>query len=73
MEEKLTFEQSLQKLEAIVKELENGALHLDDAVSKYQEGVALASFCSKELKKAEEIVVKLMSQGELIDFEELKE
>lgn len=73
MEEKLSFEQSLEQLEQIVKELETGSLNLDDAVKKYQKGISLANFCSAELKKAQNIVVKLMNQGELIDFDSKEE
>ncbi len=73
MEEKLTFEQSLEKLEEIVKALESGSLSLDDAVKKYHEGTKLAQFCSSELKKAESVVVKLMNQGELVDFKDSTE
>lgn len=73
MEEKLSFEQSLEQLEKIVKELETGSLNLDDAVKKYQAGIELANFCTTELKKAQNIVVKLMNQGELNDFDSKEE
>ncbi len=68
MEEKKTFEQALEELEKIVKELESGSLSLEDSVKKYHQGTELASFCSKELKRAEEVVVKLMNQNTLTDF-----
>jgi len=70
MEEKLTFEEALKKLESLVKEMESGNLNLDDSVEKYQEGMKLAKYCSEELKHAEGVIVKLMKQGELVDFDE---
>lgn len=66
--EKKTFEQALEELEKIVKELESGTLSLEDSVKKYNQGTELAGFCSKELKRAEEVVVKLMNQTGLSDF-----
>lgn len=69
MEEK-TFESALTKLEAIVKELENGTANLDDAIKKYTEAMELASYCSKKLKDATDKVNKiLMDNGELKDFD----
>ncbi|MBU0997666.1 MAG: exodeoxyribonuclease VII small subunit [Firmicutes bacterium] len=68
MEEKKTFEHALEELEKIVKELESGSLSLEDSVKKYHKGTELAAFCSKELKRAEDVVVKLMNQNTLTDF-----
>jgi exodeoxyribonuclease VII small subunit len=69
MDKKITFEEALQKLESIVKELESGQLSLENSVSKYNEGIELATFCNTELKNAQEIVVKMMNQEELVDFQ----
>jgi len=65
----LTFEEALEKLEMIVKELESGTLSLDQSVKKYQEGIELSKFCSTQLTKAQEVVVKLMNQGEEVNFD----
>jgi len=68
MKEK-TFEKALEKLEAIVKELESGNENLDDAIKKYSEAMELAKFCSEKLKDATDKVNKiLMENGELKDF-----
>ncbi|MDD3478033.1 MAG: exodeoxyribonuclease VII small subunit [Candidatus Izemoplasmatales bacterium] len=69
MENKLTFEEAIAQLETIVKELESGQLSLQDAVQKYEEGMRLAKQCTTELERAEDVVVKLMSQGKLQDFD----
>ncbi|HQN75084.1 MAG TPA: exodeoxyribonuclease VII small subunit [Bacillota bacterium] len=65
---KLSFEENLEKLEALVKKLESGENSLDEAVKLYQEGIALAKICHEELKNAEEVIVKLMDSNNLVDF-----
>lgn len=70
MEEKeMSFEESLEKLELIVKELENGNAELDEAIKKYTEAMKLASTCSKQLNDATETVNKILKDnGSLEDF-----
>ena len=41
MENEKTFEQALQELEVIVKELESGNVDLDKAINKYTEAMKL--------------------------------
>ena len=43
--ENLSFEEALQKLENIVRDLEGGRIKLDDAVEAYEKAVALKKFC----------------------------
>ena len=67
--EELNFEESLKKLEAIVKELENGTVALDDAFTKFTEAMKLASSCNEKLKNAEESINKILTKdGSLEDF-----
>ena len=56
---KLSFEQSLARLEEIVRHLEKGDMPLSDSLSAFEEGTALISACSKMLDEAEQKVVKL--------------
>ena len=66
----LDFEESLEKLEAIVKELESGNAKLDDSIKKYTEAMELASSCSKKLDTATKSVNKILKEnGSLEDFE----
>lgn len=68
-EEKLTFEESLTKLEVIVKELENGTVPLDDAINKFNEAMVLAKTCDEKLKQAEESINKILNNdGTITDF-----
>ena len=67
MKEK-NFEQSLEELESIVKELESGDVDLDKAINKYTEAMKLAKFCSEKLNDATKKVNKILT-----DDNELKE
>lgn len=53
MENKLNFEESLARLEEIVRALESGEKSLDDSMKLYEEGVRLIRVCSSELEGAE--------------------
>ena len=67
--EELNFDESLKKLEEIVKELENGTVALDDAITKFTEAMKLASSCNEKLKNAEESINKILTKdGSLEDF-----
>ncbi len=62
------FEVSLNKLEDVVKKLEEGDLALDESLKIFEEGIKLSRLCTKQLEEAErkiEILVK--SEGETIE------
>ncbi len=50
--EDLSFEEAIGALENIVRELENGNIKLDDAVSQYEKAVVLKKTCEDRLKAA---------------------
>ena len=55
------FEECLQRLEVIVKEMELGDLPLEQSLKLFEEGVAISGSCRKELEEAEgkiEILIK---------------
>ncbi len=63
------FEESLLELEQIVKDLENGNIPLDDAITKFNEAMILAKSCNDKLNKANESVNKILNKdGTLEDF-----
>lgn len=65
----LSFEESLEKLEVIVKKLESGEVPLDEAIDNFNEAMKLAKACDEKLKKAEEAITKLVKDnGEVVDF-----
>jgi len=48
-----TFEQNLDRLEGIVKRLEESELPLEEALKLFEEGTALSEGCRKQLEEAE--------------------
>ncbi len=66
----LTFEQKMEKLEKLIKQLETGDNSLDESVKLYQEGIALAKECHEELQKAEKTIINLKTENGLEEFKE---
>ena len=65
----LTFEESLEQLETIVKKLEVGDVPLDDAIVEFTKAMELSKICDEKLKNAEEAITKLVKEnGEVVDF-----
>lgn len=56
------FEEALAKLEIIVKQLENGDLALEEALTAFAEGVELSQVCLSKLNAAEAAVDKILRQ-----------
>ena len=73
MAKEVKFEEKLQNLEEIVKELEEGNVDLDDAINKYTEAMKIAKECSEKLDNATKAVNKILNEnGELEDFKEME-
>lgn len=56
---KLSFEDALEQLEEIVRNLEGGDSALDDAIASYERGAALRRHCDSKLRQAQERVEKI--------------
>ena len=56
---KMSFEESLAKLEEIVRHLEKGDMPLSDSLKLFEEGTSLLASCNNMLEDAEQKVVKL--------------
>ena len=68
-EKELSFEENLNNLETIVKDLESGNVPLDDAINKFTEAMKIAKTCDENLKNAEENVNKILNKdGTLSEF-----
>jgi len=57
---KMTFEEQLKELEAVVERLERGELSLEENVSLFERGMHLSNACKKELSDAESRVQVLL-------------
>lgn len=69
----LSFEENLEKLEEIVKKLENGDVPLDDAIKEFNEAMVIAKKCDEKLKSAEEAITKIVNNDDSVDDFEVKE
>jgi exodeoxyribonuclease VII small subunit len=75
-----SFEERLERLEALSEKLRDGKLPLDEAVSVFEEGVKLTKALEKDLNRAErkvEILTREPDDGETVPpmslFPELSE
>lgn len=58
-----TFEESLERIRAIVDDLESGELSLDDSIEKFREGSALLGHARKLINEAE-LRVRVLTEDE---------
>lgn len=65
-----TFQEELQLLEKRVRELESGKLDLDDAMKRFEEGVALTRKLRKRLDEAEGRIEQLLADGSTEELDE---
>lgn len=64
-----TLEQSFEKLEQIIGNLENGDVSLEDSFKLYNEGMKLIQNCNQQLGKVEKkIVVLNQKEGDEDEF-----
>jgi len=62
-EKSATFEKSLEALEELVRELENGDKGLEDSLALFEKGVVLAKDLTKRLEDAKTKVEALAADG----------
>ena len=65
-----TFEQSMQRLEQIVRAMEYGDVPLEESLKLFQEGTELVRNCGKLLDEAELQVKKIMTASDGSPVEE---
>ncbi len=64
VEENMTFEQSMSRLDEIVRQLERGDAPLEQALALFEEGTGLIRGCSAQLDQAEQKVRLLLAGPE---------
>jgi exodeoxyribonuclease VII small subunit len=62
-EKTVDFEKSLERLEAIVEEMESGDLSLEQMIKHFEEGSKLVTLCSGKLNEVEQKIEKLVKKG----------
>jgi exodeoxyribonuclease VII small subunit len=58
------FEDSMKRLEEIVKDLEGGDLSLEESLKVFEEGTKLLKFCSDKLEEVEQKVSILLKEND---------
>ncbi len=66
---KLTFEQSMKRLEEIIDNLESGNVELENAINLYAEGIKLQEHCKGKLENARLKIDKIVKDKDKIGTE----
>jgi len=64
----LSFEGALERLEALVEKLEEGAIPLDESLAAYVEGTQLVRHCLACLERAETVIRELGETSEGLEL-----
>lgn len=67
----MTFEESMQRLEQIVRAMERGDVPLEESLKLFQEGTALVRNCGKLLEEAQLQVKMIMTAPDGSPVEEV--
>ena len=67
------FEQSLARLEQLVREMEGGQLSLEKMMAHFEEGMALVKSCGGKLNEVEAKIEMLVKKGDKIVSQPLPE
>ncbi|NLT94553.1 MAG: exodeoxyribonuclease VII small subunit [Clostridia bacterium] len=67
MKKPLNYEESVNKLEEIIRQLEEGELPLEQSIQLFTEGMDLVKTCNQYLEQAEE-KIKILVGDKLEDF-----
>ena len=62
---KLTFEQQLEAVEALISGMESGSMALEESMRRYEEGMAMIASMEKELQSAQQrlTVIRRSAEG----------
>lgn len=64
MDERLSFEEALKRLEKITQTMEGGGLSLEEAIGLFEDGMRLAKICNEQLNAAELKISQLQTLPE---------
>ncbi|MFB6356073.1 MAG: exodeoxyribonuclease VII small subunit [bacterium] len=57
------FHQAMNRLKELAESLERGELPLEEAMSRYREGLDLVDFCEERLEEAEMLIEEIEDDG----------
>ena len=61
---KLTFEQQLEAVEALISGMESGSMPLEESMRRYEEGMAMIASMEKELQSAQQRLTVIRRNAE---------
>lgn len=62
--DEMSFEESIDALEGLVKRLEDGGIDLDESLGIYEQAVALRDHCKRILEDGERRIKKIMETAD---------
>ncbi len=62
--DEMSFEESIDALEGLVKRLEDGGIDLDESLRIYEQAVALRDHCKRILEEGERRIKKIMETAD---------
>ena len=69
VEQALSFEEAMEKLEVLVDRLEEGDVPLEEAITIYKDGMELSKLCHDKLKQVEDQLTQILTDdGETLSF-----
>ena len=66
-ENKVSYEEAMNRLEDIVRTLDMGEVGLDESITLFKEGLTMVKECRSQLDKAEG-EIKILRNGEFADW-----
>lgn len=70
MKEKLTFKQSIERLDEIIEQLNHNDVELEDAITLFEEGLHLVKDCDDRLKHFEQRMNEVLNEEDQKDEDE---
>ncbi len=68
-----SIEEALERIESLVRDMEEGRLPLEEIINRFEEGAALVKSCQQKLAQAEERIKIILKNSEgpqgLADFD----
>ena len=68
----VSLEENFAEIEALLEELEQDDISIEDAFDKYSRGIELLKQCDRSIDKVEKKVLKLMEDGNTEEFADME-
>lgn len=68
---KVNFEEAMERIEDIIRQLEDNDLDLEKSINLYKEGIELTSSCYKRISEVEAQSIKILEQSDISKLQEV--